>query len=257
MLSIGIDSGSTMTKGAVYDGKEIIITKKIPTSAYPKESMDTLYQELVSDEVVYTVATGYGRDLLQEANKKITEITCHGKGATFLCPNTRFIIDIGGQDCKAIALDRDENIVDFLMNDKCAAGTGRFVEVMMRTLGKDMEQLKFLVEEKEPVPISSMCTVFAESEIISLLAKGEEPEAIALGMIHSICKRTAMFARKLPIEGNVFFSGGLAQIPIFQKTLERYLQRSVQTHSYSQYAGAIGAAVIGWQKARREGKMQE
>ena len=134
MLTLGIDCGSTTTKGALFDGTDIVKTVITPTSARPKERMEWVYQNLMSDEVGYLVTTGYGRDLLKQADKKITEITCHAKGAAFLGKEIDCVVDIGGQDSKAILLDRFKNVNDFMMNDKCAAGTGRFVEMMTRIL---------------------------------------------------------------------------------------------------------------------------
>lgn len=124
MLTLGIDSGSTTTKGALFDGTQIVKTAILPTSANPKDSICNLYEMLYNDDVAYTVSTGYGRALLEQADKQITEITCHARGAAFLNPNVRAVVDIGGQDCKAILLDNGLNVVDFIMNDKCAAGTG-------------------------------------------------------------------------------------------------------------------------------------
>lgn len=251
MLTLGIDSGSTTTKGALFDGEKVVRTMLVPTSASPRESIQTVYQALYSPEVAYTVSTGYGRDLLTQADKKVTEITCHARGAAFLDPSVRAIVDIGGQDCKAILLDNNCNVVDFLMNDKCAAGTGRFIEVMMRILEADIQEIDQYVLGKSPANISSMCTVFAESEIVSLLADGVDKGDIALGIIQSICRRTGFFAKKLNLYGTVFFSGGLANFEIFRKTMEQQIGLPVVTSPLSQYAGAIGAAVIGWQKASR------
>ena len=243
-FSLGIDSGSTTTKAVLFDGNKILETQLIPTSANPKESIEFLYQKMYRPNT-YVVTTGYGRDLLKEADKQITEITCHAKGAVYLCPELRTVIDIGGQDCKAILLDQDQNVIDFLMNDKCSAGTGKFVEVISQTLGQNMMELTSFTKGKTWVNISSMCTVFAESEVVSLLAKGVDAGDILLGIIHSICRRTAIFAQKMPLDGEIFFSGGLAQIDVFKEVLSGYLQKEVKTHKLSQYAGAIGAAVIG------------
>ena len=195
--TLGIDSGSTTTKGVLFDGKTIVKTMIIKTTAKPKESIYKIYNELYSKDVKYTIATGYGRNLLEEADKTVTEITCHAQGAVFLNPSIRGVIDIGGQDSKAILLDNSLNVVDFLMNDKCAAGTGRFVEVMVRILEEEITNIDEFVKNRNPVSISSMCTVFAESEIISLLAKDVDRGDIALGIIHSICRRTSNFAQKL------------------------------------------------------------
>ena len=203
MLTLGIDSGSTTTKGALFDGTQIVKTAILPTSANPKDSICNLYEMLYNDDVAYTVSTGYGRALLEQADKQITEITCHARGAAFLNPNVRAVVDIGGQDCKAILLDNGLNVVDFIMNDKCAAGTGRFIEVMMRILEEDINNIDRFVEGHQPINITSMCTVFAESEIISLLAKGADKGDIALGIINSICRRTSFFAQKLNLSGDL------------------------------------------------------
>ena len=251
MYSLGIDSGSTMTKGILFDGKRIVKQMMLPTSARPQKSIYEIYDALRPSEGCYTVSTGYGRNLLKEADKVITEITCHAKGSVFLNPDTRCVIDIGGQDCKVILLDRYQNVVDFLMNDKCAAGTGRFIEMMCKTLDLEGKDLDAVVAGAHGVPISSMCTVFAESEIVSLLAAGKPPEEIALGVIESICKRTANFAQRLQIEGTVYFSGGLARYDVFRRQLEKELGHCVSTHPMGQYTGAIGAAVIGWKKSSR------
>ena len=244
MRSIGIDSGSTTTKGVVMEDGKITDYLLLPTSAKPAESIRKIRQSLHAERADRIVATGYGRKLLTEADKKVTEITCHAKGAVWLNPDIRVVVDIGGQDCKAILLDERGQVTDFLMNDKCAAGTGRFIEMMMRTLEVPLEEVDAFAAGREPASISSMCTVFAESEIVSLLAKGVEPGDISLGMIHAICRRTAYFARKMKLQGEVFFSGGLARFEVFRATLEHYLEMPVRTHELAQYAGAIGAALM-------------
>lgn len=248
--TLGIDSGSTTTKGVLFDGKEIVKTLIIRTAAKPRESIYKVFNELYSEDVKYVVTTGYGRNLLKEADKQVTEITCHARGAVFLNPNVRAIIDIGGQDSKAISLDKSLNVIDFLMNDKCAAGTGRFIDVMMRILEEDINNIDEFVNGKSPVTISSMCTVFAESEIISLLANDVDRGDIALGVVHSISKRTSNFAQRLNLEGDIFFSGGVAKSDVFKNTLAKYLNKNVYTHELSQFAGAIGAAIIGYRKIK-------
>ena len=248
MYTIGIDSGSTTTKGILFDGHEILEKILVTTGGNPRRTMAEVYSKLKGDREVYTVATGYGRELLPEADKRVTEISCHGKGAAYLADGISGIIDIGGQDSKVILLDKDKNIIDFLMNDKCAAGTGRFVETIMRVLHQDIDDIDEFVKFAEPVKISSMCTVFAESEVISLLANNQKSDAIAMGIIHSICERTANFARKLPLEKRVFFSGGLAKSKIMKKVLEEKLGIEIVTSPIAQYTGALGAALIGHRK---------
>lgn len=250
MLSLGIDCGSTTTKGALYDGEKVVKTIITPTAARPKERMEFVYEQLFSPEVGYVVTTGYGRELLPQSDKKITEITCHARGAALLCPGIDCVVDIGGQDSKAILLDRSCNVADFVMNDKCAAGTGRFIEMMSRILDCPLDLIDEFVVSKSPIEITSMCTVFAESEIISLLAEGDDRGDIALGVIRAICRRTSFFAQKLRPARKVFFSGGLARFEVFRGTMQELIGLPVATHPQSQFAGAIGAAAIGWQKLR-------
>lgn len=245
MHIIGIDSGSSATKGVLFDGKSIIDTMIVPTGVNPSHTMREVHKRLKGELEAFTVTTGYGRDLLQASDKKVTEITCHGKGASYLNPSVSAIIDIGGQDSKVILLDHHQNIKDFLMNDKCAAGTGRFVEVILRILHQDFCDLDAFVQNADPTKISSMCAVFAESEVIGLLAQEKESASIARGVIESICERTAIFAKRLPLHGSIFFSGGLAQSEVIRSVLESTLGLKVVTDPMSQYVGAIGAAVIG------------
>ena len=230
------------------DGNDIVETAILPTSARPRERMAELYARLYRPGVQSTVATGYGRALLPQADRQVTEITCHARGAAFLCPGISCVVDIGGQDCKAILLDKGGFVADFAMNDKCAAGTGRFIEMMCRILDCDLDEVDEFVRECSPVEITSMCTVFAESEIISLLAEGHERGDIALGVVRSICRRTAYFAQRLSPSAEVFFSGGLARFGVFRAALEEFIGLPVRTSEMSQYAGALGAALIGQKK---------
>ena len=234
MLTMGIDSGSAMTKAVLFDGQEIVDFRMEPSGSTPGRVIHRLYEELRTPDTAFVVATGYGRALLPEADKSITEITCHGAGAAFLCPGCDTVIDIGGQDSKVILLDPSGGQVkDFLMNDKCAAGTGRFLEMTMSRVGSDIASIDTFVEGAEPVTINSMCAVFAESEIIGLLAQETPPGSIALGCIYSI-------------------SGGLAQSQVVREVLARYLGvESVTAHPLCQYNGAIGAAVLGWKRVNR------
>lgn len=247
--SMGIDSGSTSTKGILYNGE---IVKKLirKTSVKPRESILNIYEELSQglEEKSYVVVTGYGRELADFADKKITEITCHGKGAKYLNADVKTVIDIGGQDSKVIKLDRDGNLVDFLMNDKCAAGTGRFLEVIVNTLDTDVKSIDKLVKGIKPYTISSMCTVFAESEVISLIAQEVPREEILSGILSAIAKRTANLVSKIGIENTVFFTGGLSSSDELKNRLEEFLGSKIETSPLSQYAGAIGAAVIGYNK---------
>lgn len=244
MYSIGIDSGSSTTKGVLFDGQKIVEKIILPTGVNPRRTMEEIYK-MLHRENAYTVTTGYGRALLGSSDKQVTEITCHGAGAAFINPDIQAIIDIGGQDSKVILLDDNRYVKDFLMNDKCAAGTGRFVEVISRLLQEDLLDLDDYVKDATGTKISNMCAVFAESEVISLLANDIPGPSIAMGVIESITQRTANFAKRLPIEGKVFFSGGLAKLSCIRSSLEEYLGLEVVSHEDAQYVGAIGAAIIG------------
>lgn len=258
MYSIGIDSGSVATKGVLYDGKNFEY-KIVPTGWSPKGACNEILDFLLESkglkkEDVFIVATGYGRVSIDFADKEITEITCHGKGAYFLNSGVRTILDIGGQDSKVIKLDRDGNLSDFLMNDKCAAGTGRFLEVMSNLLGSDISDIDNLTRDANPENINSMCTVFAESEVISLLAGGSSKESVASGILHSIANRIVNLTEKLGVEGEVAFTGGLAQSDVLTDIISRRLGREVFTSPNSQYNGAIGASVIGQDLIKRKHK---
>jgi len=250
MYSIGIDSGSTTTKGVLFDGEKIIEKILVPTGFNPRRTIEQLHKDLYRDNA-YTVTTGYGRSLLDKADKQVTEITCHAQGASYLANNINAIIDIGGQDSKVILLDQDKYVKDFLMNDKCAAGTGRFVEVICRLLHQDLCDIDDYVKKAKIINISSMCTVFAESEVVSLLAQDIPGGDIAKGVIDSIARRTSNFAGRLPLEGRIFFSGGLSKLDIMKERLESHLTLELVTHEDAQFAGAIGAAIIGSRHLKR------
>lgn len=244
MISLGLDSGSTTTKAVLYDG-EIIAKELVPTSHDPRSVLARLFEKYPADTVV---VTGYGRDLLPAADRKITEITCHARGAHYLNPATRTVIDIGGQDSKVMSLSETGKLQDFLMNDKCAAGTGRFLDVLMKVLHGDIEELDHFVRSALPVSISSMCTVFAESEVIGMLANDVPPSAIARGVVQSIANRTATFAKRLDVVDTVFFSGGLSRSNVLRESLSQALGYEIVSHPDAPLAGAIGAALIGWEK---------
>jgi predicted CoA-substrate-specific enzyme activase len=259
----GVDVGSLGTKSVVFsDGKILgsnIIRTGINTEENGRESLRGALENagINWDDISYIVSTGYGRISAPYANKTVTEISCHGKGAHYIHPGTKTIIDMGGQDCKAIRLDEDGNVTDFAMNDKCAAGTGRFLEVMSNVFKVSLEELGGLAQQAtELVPISSTCTVFAESETVSLLARGEKPANIIIGIYHAIANRiNGMFSR-VGIENDVFFSGGVAKNSGMRQALEEVLGvRLVPSRIDPQLAGAIGAAIIAetaWKKSQKK-----
>lgn len=251
MLTLGLDSGSATTKAAIFDGAKIQSVHIENTSDRPGSVIRAMYRQLYSPEIAMTVTTGYGRGLLDQTDRKITEITCHGAGAAYLAHQCRAVIDIGGQDCKVMLLDEQGKVADFLMNDKCAAGTGRFIEMTLGRVGGKMEDLDTFICGAKPEKINSMCAVFAESEIVGLLAEEKKAGDILLGCLHAICKRTAIFAQRLiREEETIFFSGGLAQSEVIREILESYMKPAhIVTHELAQYTGAIGAAVLGYEKA--------
>ncbi len=257
----GVDVGSLGTKTVILVDGEIagysILRTGINTEENGLHGLETALENagLKREDLKYIVATGYGRISAPYADKTVTEITCHAKGAHYLHPQTRTIIDMGGQDCKAIRLDEDGNVTDFAMNDKCAAGTGRFLEVMANVFKVSLDELGPLsLRATEVLPVSSTCTVFAESETVSLLARGERPENIIIGIHHAIANRVGGMFSRVGIESDVFFSGGVAKNIGMRKALEDVLKvKIVEPKKDPQLVGAIGAAVIAqnsWKRGR-------
>lgn len=249
MKYLGIDIGSTNTKVAFEaDGKLQVfgLRSRALTADTMKQIDETLSDTygIRRDDDTFTVATGYGRVGVDYANKSITEITCHAVGAKHLLDLTdATIIDIGGQDMKVIAL-RDGLVEDFLMNDKCSAGTGKFVEVMAHRLEKSVEELFELAKTGNPIPMSSTCTVFAESEIVSYIGAGEPLENIAAGIVKCIVGRVASMAGRLKLYGDIVLTGGFSHSEIFIRTLSDHIDKEIRVHPYSPYAGAVGAVVL-------------
>lgn len=251
MLTVGIDVGSISTKAALLeDGR--FIRGRIAFTGYNAEAAGRrIYEEilqesgLAEDAVGGIVATGYGRKSVSFAGRALTEILCHAAGARFLDPEIRSVVDIGGQDSKAIVLEADGRVKTFAMNDKCAAGTGRFLEVMARALEVDLERFGALsLEAESPARISSLCTVFAESEVISLIARGEQRENIIAGIHDSIGSRVSAMARRLGMVPPVMMTGGVARNTGVVQALGKALGLPLRVSPHAQLTGAIGAAVL-------------
>lgn len=246
-MNIGIDIGSTAAKAAAFEGDELIATVVVPTGFNSVEAALRLADELRERGIdptncdAHVVATGYGRISVPYAGKTITEITCHGRGATYLFGGDGTVVDVGGQDTKVIQLAGGK-VRKFAMNDKCAAGTGKFLEVIADRMGVTQEQLASLAAAGQPTPISSMCTVFAESEVISLIGRGEPRENIANGVIESIVGKVASLAGGL-VQGDVFLTGGLCENAYVVERLAKHLGHPVATNANARFAGAIGAAL--------------
>jgi predicted CoA-substrate-specific enzyme activase len=226
-------------------------TRVIFTGYNAEQAGTKVYEELLKElgienfDVRRVVSTGYGRNSVKFMDKAMTEIICHGAGAHYLNPRARSVIDIGGQDSKAIILDERGKVKNFAMNDKCAAGTGRFLEVMARALEVDLDGFGALsLRAGDPSRISSLCTVFAESEVISLISKGEQRENIIAGIHESIAARIAAMANRLRIAPLVVMTGGVAKNIGVVKALERKIGMAVEVSEYAQVNGAIGAAIL-------------
>jgi len=197
------------------------------------------------EQIQKTVATGYGRINVPFADKNITEISCHARGALYFYPGTRLVIDIGGQDSKVIRIDENENPFDFLMNDKCAAGTGRFLEVMAHALEIDLTHFgEIFLQTSDKADITSTCTVFAESEIVSLIGHGEDKNKIVKGLIYSVANRVASMVERVGLAEPVCMTGGVAKNLGVVKAVEETLKVKISLPSEPQIIGALGAASI-------------
>lgn len=244
-MQIGLDIGSTMAKCAVMDGDAVVDTILTPTGFSSVDTAERIASELSESgydvNAIPVVATGYGRVAVPYAAKKVTEITCHGRGAAYLFGPDGTVLDVGGQDTKVIQL-ADGKVRKFVMNDKCSAGTGKFLEIMANRMGVSQERLAQLAAAGQPTTISSMCTVFAESEVISLVGRGEPLENIANGVIDSVVGRVAGLANQVPGE-TYFLTGGLCENKYIIGRLAEKLGRPVISKPMARYAGAIGAAL--------------
>lgn len=248
----GVDVGSTQTKAVIIDEERTIVSRSLTeTGANVMRAAESAFQEALRDgdlreeEVEYVVGTGYGRYKVTFGNTQVTEISCHGRGAVHMFPSTRTVVDMGGQDTKAIRVSPTGEIVDFCMNDKCAAGTGRFLGAASSALDIPLDQLgPTALRGERPVKISTTCTVFAESEVLSWLGKGKKIEDILLGVHQSIAARSAGLLRRVGIESDVTFTGGVAKNSAMIEALNERLDLKVNVSEESHYMGALGAALF-------------
>ena len=251
-LYAGIDSGSTSTDVVILNqDREIVAQAILPTGAGAAAGADRALDEalgkagLTREDITATVTTGYGRGAIQLGDQSITEITCHAKGAFFLAPSVRTIIDIGGQDSKVIRVDEAGNVVNFVMNDKCAAGTGRFLELMARTLELSLDEMSTAgLDWKEDVTISSMCTVFAESEVVSLIAQNKTPADIIHGLNRSVASKTVSLCRRVGGEEAYMMTGGVSKNRGVAAEIEKLLGVKLHISEKAQLNGALGAALF-------------
>jgi predicted CoA-substrate-specific enzyme activase len=251
MYTAGIDIGSISTKAVIMRDGQLLASRVILTGYNAENAGKKVFDAVLDDlqisasAITRIVATGYGRKGLAMADKSITEIMCHATGARYLNPLIRSIIDIGGQDSKAILLDDRGKVANFAMNDKCAAGTGRFLEVMAGALEVNLDEFgRMSLKADLPARISSLCTVFAESEIISLIAKGEKRENIIAGIHESICVRVLAMANRIGIKSPVMMTGGVAKNIGVVRAFEKAIGSPIEVSDYAQVNGAIGAALL-------------
>ena len=253
MITAGIDIGSTASKAVVLADGERVGFAIGPSSTQPARSAREVYERALSTAGVapsaigFVVGTGYGRARVEFADTNLSEITCHGRGAHHLWPDVRTVIDIGGQDVKAIRVDPDGNLAEFVMNDKCAAGTGRFLEAMARSMESTFEEMEqHYFSDGAPCTISSMCSVFAESEVINLINEGVAPARIVKGLLVSLVTRVAALARRVGIEPAVALTGGVARSAAVRDALGSRLDIPFAANGDQdpQIVGALGAAVV-------------
>ena len=230
---------------------EIVTGIILPTGAGAAMGAERALEEalkqakLQREDIDAMVTTGYGRTAITDGDKSITEITCHARGAHFLNPEVRTVIDIGGQDSKVIRLDENGAVANFVMNDKCAAGTGRFLEMMARTMEMDLDQMSEAgLTYKEDITISSMCTVFAESEVVSLIAQNKETDDIVHGLNKAVASKTAALAKRVGGEERYMMTGGVSKNKGLVKTLEEKLGTTLVISDKAQLCGALGAALF-------------
>ncbi len=244
MRALGIDIGSRYIKGTLVEKGEWIDFRRSETTFNPLEKCHEMLNGMPADRVI---ATGYGRHLLEVHGdiKTITEIKAFARGSRAFFPNCHTIIDIGGQDTKVIALNEKGNVRKFEMNDRCAAGTGKFLEIMAKNLGYSLEEFgSNALAAHQEIQLSSMCTIFAESEVVSLTAKGVEREEIAMAIHRAIVSRVASMARRFPLEDEVVFAGGCAYNRCLKALLEQSLGRNICVATVPEMTGALGAALF-------------
>lgn len=259
MYALGVDIGSTASKVMILDMEGNIASSAIVgfgagTSGSQKAVEQAFSQIGIGwEDIGYTVSTGYGRNRFEKSDKQISELSCHAKGIAKLIPGVRTVIDIGGQDVKVLQLSEDGVLENFIMNEKCAAGTGRFLDVMARVLESSTDQLGALdAQSTQAVEISSTCTVFAESEVISHLADGADVADIVAGIHDSVAHRTAGLAKRVGIVPIVGMSGGVAQNSGVVRALEQALGQPIHVPPNTQLVGAYGAALMALKKCVRK-----
>ena len=256
IITMGIDVGSTASKCIVLkDGKEIIrkaLTDVGAGTSGPERVVRSIVETtgMQLEEMDYILATGYGRNSFEQAQSQMSELSCHARGAYFLFPEVHTVIDIGGQDVKVLQIENGA-MINFQMNDKCSAGTGKFLEIMANRLGVTLQELFDMADKGTVLPISSLCTVFAESEVINYIGEGQKREDIAAGVVDSVANKVAQLAMKKNLPEKVILTGGLSNSTYFTKILSQKLGQTVSPTEHGRYAGALGAALLAKEKKKR------
>jgi predicted CoA-substrate-specific enzyme activase len=256
MIYSGCDVGSLSAEAVILKNDTILSTEIIRVRPRPEQSAHDVMGLALSKaalsfkDIDYCISTGYGRDKIPFAHGNVSEISCHGKGAQWLVPSVRTVIDVGGQDCKAIRVDDKGGLVNFIMNDKCAAGTGRFLEGMCKTLGISLESLASLsLQSESPLAITSICSVFTEIEALSLVNEGKKLVDITAGVHQAMARRIKSLVARVGIESDVCFTGGVAKNPGVVKSMEDMLNiEVVRLPADPQIIGALGAALFAREK---------
>jgi len=253
LRTAGIDVGATYTKAVVIDADRNVLAWTMARTGFDlagaseRALVELGKQGVERGDLDYVASTGYGRYVVPARDVQITELTCHARGATFQHPATRTVLDVGGQTVKAIRLDQRGRVRAFRLNDKCAAGTGAFLEKTARYMGFDPEQIgELALRSEEPVTISSVCAVFAESEVINHLTSGTPPEDIMYGAVRSLAGRAVQLMKRVGMEPEYTFAGGMSRNAAFVKALELELKAPVNVlpDAMGQYNGALGAALL-------------
>lgn len=257
-FAAGVDVGSTQTKAVILrdDGAAKIAARAlVETGAHVQKAAEAGFLAacreacITPQQVGFVVGTGYGRYKISFGNTQMTEITCHARGAHLVFPSTRTVIDMGGQDSKAISVGDKGQVLDFVMNDKCAAGTGRFLSNAADVMGISLDEIGPLsLQGKIPVKITTVCTVFVESDILSYLTQGKKPEDILNGVHLAIARRTVSLARRVPLDPQITLTGGVARNVGMVSALEQILGTKLQVSSEAHFTGAIGAALFALEK---------
>ena len=259
MYTMGVDVGSASSKVVILeDGERIVAAEVVQVgtgSSGPQRALEQAYEKsgLKREDITKLVATGYGRFAFEDADKQISEISCHAKGIFHLVPTARTIIDIGGQDAKAIRLDNRGGVKQFFMNDKCAAGTGRFLDVMARVLETTIDDMAECdAKAEQAASISSTCTVFAESEVISQLSKGVDKNSIIKGVHQSVASKACGLAYRGGLEDAIVMTGGVAKNAGVVRAVARELKKEVIVAPNPQTTGALGAALFAYEEAKKQ-----